>query len=160
MADIIYKDTGWKKILAKAKELSAGPYVKVGVFGGGRNAELAVIHEYGAPEANIPERSFIRRTFANSEVVDAKNKMCAGLMKKIVEEDMSVGQALGQLGAFGAAQVKNTIVSGDGVPPPLKEATIARKGSSRPLVDTGQMLNSITWQVVGASGGKNGPESE
>ena len=33
------------------------------------------------------------------------------------------------------------------VPPPLKEATIKRKGSSHTLIDSGQMLASITHSV-------------
>ena len=32
--------------------------------------------------------------------------------------------------------------------PPLAESTIRRKGSSNPLIDTGQLRSSITWQVV------------
>jgi len=35
--------------------------VEVGVFGS--KAKIAVHHEFGAPKANIPERSFIRSTF-------------------------------------------------------------------------------------------------
>ena len=33
------------------------------------------------------------------------------------------------------------------VPPPLKEATIKRKGSSQTLIDTGQMLASISHSI-------------
>jgi hypothetical protein len=33
------------------------------------------------------------------------------------------------------------------VPPPLKEATIKRKGSSHTLIDTGQMLADVSHQV-------------
>lgn len=159
MADPTYRDRGLKKIMETVRVLSTGPYVKVGVIGDGANAMIATIHEYGAPEAGIPERSFIRRTFANSEVIEQKRKMAAQMMKRILAGKMEVGQALGLLGAYGANAVKRTIDEGTGVPPPLKAATIARKGSSRPLVDTGQMRNAITWQVVGVSGGKDGPDS-
>jgi hypothetical protein len=158
MADIIYKDTGLKAIIKKVGQLASGPHVKVGVIGGGRNADIAVIHEYGAPAAGIPERSFIRSTFANGQVIEAQKKLVASLMGKITTNKMEVGQALGLLGAFGADRIKRTIDEGEGVPPPLKPATIARKGSSRPLVDTGQMRNSITWEVVGAYGGQDGPK--
>lgn len=159
MADTTFKDRGLKKIMEKIRVLADGPYVKVGIIGDGDNAMIATIHEYGAPKAGIPERSFIRRTFANEDVIKQKKEMCAKLSKQILAGKMEVGQALGLLGAFGANAVKRTIDDGEGVPPPLKPATIARKGSSRPLVDTGQMRNAITWEVVGASGGKNGPTS-
>lgn len=33
------------------------------------------------------------------------------------------------------------------VPPPLKEATIKRKGSSHTLIDTGQMLADVSHQI-------------
>ena len=36
-----------------------------------------------------------------------------------------------------------------GIAPPLKPATIARKGSSTPLINTGQLRSAITWRVEG-----------
>jgi hypothetical protein len=35
----------------------------------------------------------------------------------------------------------------NGIAPPNSPYTIARKGSSKPLIDTGQLRNSITYQV-------------
>jgi hypothetical protein len=32
--------------------------------------------------------------------------------------------------------------------PPNAESTIKAKGSSNPLIDTGQMINSIRWEYV------------
>jgi hypothetical protein len=43
------------------------------------------------------------------------------------------------------AAVKNKVVTGPFEP--NKPATIARKGSDRPLIDTAQLLNSITYVV-------------
>jgi hypothetical protein len=34
-----------------------------------------------------------------------------------------------------------------GIPPALAQATVDRKKSSVPLVDTGQLRSAITWQV-------------
>lgn len=52
-------DTGemFSQIYADIEKLSA----KVGVIGS--KASIAAHHEFGAPEAGIPERSFIRSTF-------------------------------------------------------------------------------------------------
>lgn len=163
MAEITYKDRGLKKIMEKIRALADGPYVKVGVIGDGENAMIATVHEYGAPEAGIPERSFLRRTFADADVIKKKVAMSAKFASQILAGKMEVGQALGLLGAMGAAEVKRTITS-QKVTPQLSATeagrrTIARKGSSVALVDTGQLLNSITWQVVGASGGEDGPTS-
>jgi hypothetical protein len=58
------------------------------------------------------------------------------------------------LGQQMVSDVNQTVRSGAGVPPPLKPATIARKGSSRPLVDTGRLLSAITWVVTLAGRGE------
>ncbi len=34
-----------------------------------------------------------------------------------------------------------------GIDPALKDATIAKKGSSTPLIETGQLINSIDFEV-------------
>lgn len=46
-------------------EMEGDLTVKVGVFGS--RAGVAAIHEYGAPGANIPERSFERSTFSEQK---------------------------------------------------------------------------------------------
>ena len=107
--------------------------------------ELAAIHEYGAPKAGIPERSFIRRTF--NEKQKQLKSVVGKLATDVVEREKSVESALDQLGAWGAAQVKNTITRGKGVPPPNAPETVAKKGSSRPLVDTGRLVDAIQWEV-------------
>lgn len=129
-------------------------YVKVGVLesagsadaGDGLTmAELAAIHEYGAPRANIPARSFIRNTFLDSDGAESLKKFMFRTAKGLIQEKLDVQQALNQLGAFAQSMIKNRIKAH--IPPPLKPATVKRKGSSTPLVDTGQLINSITWEV-------------
>jgi len=157
---VIDKDRGWKKIAAELKKAAAKPHVRVGFIGdsGGAThkespltvAGVAAIHEYGAPEQNIPERSFIRGTIEahSNEVrafIDHQNK-------SVLFQKISVKEALGRLGLFMVALIKNRIVK-EHVPPPLKESTIqakTRDGKTGevPLVDTAQMLNSIRHQVV------------
>jgi hypothetical protein len=134
-------------------------HVKVGVLlskGGSATTpegismvELAGIHEFGAPNAGIPERSFIRSTFARGGLGSAGFRaLSEKLSKAIVTGKISVAQAYEMFGSWGAGQVKATITEGPGVPPPLKPATIKRKKSDRPLVDTGSMKNSISYEVV------------
>lgn len=107
--------------------------------------ELATIHEFGSPAANIPERSFIRRTFENRRA-DVE-KITGRLSEKILRGEMTVGRALALLGEWGAAEVKKTITVGNQITPDIQDATKARKGSDRPLVDTGQLVNVISYQV-------------
>ncbi|RLI81339.1 hypothetical protein DRP04_06355 [Archaeoglobales archaeon] len=52
-------------------------------------------------------------------------------------------------GAFLEGKVKETIQQGRQDWPPLKPSTIKRKGSDKPLIDTGKLLNSITHKVEG-----------
>lgn len=150
-------DTIWRRIMrfaASRTPEAQESHVKVGVIasqGGSAQhsdsglsvLEIAAVHEFGAPSVGIPERSFIRRTFANKSAEMAK--ICGQLAAQFLA-GLPLEKALGKLGLWGQNAVKQTITK-DGVPPPLKPATIKRKGSSRPLVDTGQLLNSITFKV-------------
>ena len=65
-----------------------------------------------------------------------------------------VKQAASRVGNYGASEVKKGIVSG--APggqkfAPNSPMTIARKGSSKPLIDKGDLVGSITYQVVDAN---------
>ena len=145
-------DRKFRKLIKKL-EVSQRKGVNVGILqskgasapqGKASMVEIAASHEFGAPKAGIPERSFIRSTFITREA-DAK-KMLARLVTGIVDDKIEVENGLRLLGAWAVAAVKNTITSGD-IPPPLKAATIAKKKSSKPLVDTGQLINSIHFEV-------------
>lgn len=106
--------------------------------------ELAAIHEFGTED--IPERSFLRGTFKDASVRREQVKVSTSLAKKIINDNMSVDQALELLGTWGVSKVKGQI-TGPGIPPPLKPATIAAKGSNRPLVDTSRLLGAINHEV-------------
>lgn len=116
------------------------------------NAEIAAVHEFGSSDGRIPERSFLRSTMRNREA--DFSKIQAMLAKKVVANKLTAEQALDQLGAWFAAQVKHAITAG--IAPELAESTIKarRKGKQPgrkvPLVDTGQLRNSITWAVLHA----------
>lgn len=133
----------WNKIYSTVRKLG-GAHVQVGVFDG-RNAEIALIHEFGAPAAGIPARPFVRQTLEN------KAGQLAALQKKIAQAllmgTLTEGKALGLIGAWAAGAIKATITR-DGNFAPLKPATIKRKGSDKPLIHTGQLVGAITFVVV------------
>ncbi|AIY89894.1 phage virion morphogenesis protein [Geoglobus acetivorans] len=52
-------------------------------------------------------------------------------------------------GSFLEGKVKEKITQGDPDWPPLKPETIRRKKSSKPLIDTGRLRDSITHKVEG-----------
>jgi phage gpG-like protein len=64
------------------------------------------------------------------------------------EAQKDLENQLGLVGQQVVSDVKGRILEGEGIPPPNAPSTVRRKGSSRPLVDTGQLLNSLTYQVV------------
>lgn len=112
-------------------------------------AALGVIHEYGSPSNNIPSRPFMRQTWGRSRWATLGIIRQMYLQITSPSKKMSIRQALGVIGAFYEGRVKDTLVNGTFAP--LKRATVVRKGSSKPLIDTGLMRNSVTHKVhVGA----------
>ena len=157
---VIYKKKGLEQLLKRITPL--GEYeAHVGVLAskGGNVAhrgpaahpltllELAAIHEFGSPKAGVPERSFIRRTFNEPEGQKVLKDLYAKLAKKVITGRMKAEAAIELLGMKMQAMVKNRILNGPGIPPPNAASTIEKKGSSRPLVDTGQLVGAITYEV-------------
>jgi hypothetical protein len=92
----------------------------------------------------IPPRPFIRG-FA-----DNKRERIALTMEKLAklvsEGKMFAISAINRLGEYGQSGVKSYIRNGE-----FKsnaDSTTARKGSSKPLIDTGTLRNSIRYQIV------------
>lgn len=145
-------------LVAKLRELKTLK-VKVGVLGdagaspdGTPLAEIAAVHEFGTSPSSkiqIPQRSFIRSTFRRT--TSDRQKLTERLLKGVLNGKLSAEQALELLGQWSVGQIKDTIVKRmtEGPDPQeLKPETIARKGSSTPLIDTGLMRNSITYALV------------
>ena len=108
--------------------------------------EVAILHEFGAPAAGIPQRSFIRATIDERAADIAKLQLA--LAKRVAEGAITEDQALAQLGAKVAAWCQARIVAG--ISPALAPSTIERKGNkTTPLVLTGQLKSSITYAVEG-----------
>lgn len=105
-------------------------------------AEVAVSHEFGTDK--IPQRSFIRATvdLKAAEIATNQEKLAA----QVMEGKVTPEAALERLGASVQGMVQARVA--EGINPPLKPATIARKGSSKPLIDSGQLRSSITYQIT------------
>lgn len=133
----------WDALVRRVKGIG-NRKIAVGVFGDAELSEIAAIHEYGAPRANIPERSFIRSTLFE------RRRQIDNFMKRLgtayLAKGLSVAQVLGLLGTFAANSIKAKIRTD--IPPPLQPATIKAKGSSKALIDTGRLINAITWKIV------------
>lgn len=126
------------------------------------NATLGYIHEFGSPAHNIPARAWLV-----PGVVASKDKWTNYLEQaaKLAFEGKpaSVDKALHAAGTTARDSVKQRISAG--IAPPLAESTKQRRrgkhkntkagpsdlaphfGGFTPLVDTAQMLNSITYAL-------------
>lgn len=150
------RDLGFRELWRRTQEIKDGR-VQVGIFadgkgaetypnGGPTKAEVAVWNEYGTDDGRVPARPAWRMTF------DAKREELASFGKKLIESvldgKMEAHKALGLMGAKMATEIKLTITGGPGVPPPNAARTVSAKGSDRPLVDTGSLVNAITWVVT------------
>lgn len=141
------------KFVALGERLAAanGWNLKVGIVGAkaheieeGSSLTLAAlwfIHEYGTD--HVPERAPLRKTMIarRDEIAVLLRKIAAGIYAGKVDPE----QAMGLLGLRVVSWIKLTITSG--VDPANAPSTIARKKSSKPLVDDGQLVNSVTHLV-------------
>jgi phage gpG-like protein len=160
-------DRGWNAIKERVERLRGGAAVlKVGVQGplGAANhqdarltvAQIATIHEFGKvihqPRMGrtivIPQRSFLRATIDEHANAIARRNVL--LMQGYMLGKFEFGPALELLGQYVVGVIKQRIANG--IAPPNSPWTIRAKGSSKPLIDTGQLRNSITYQVeIGAA---------
>lgn len=107
------------------------------------NAELGIIHEFGAPERGIPERSFMRSTAKE----ESKNvaKLAEIQIKESLNGEISAYDAFSVIGNYLQVKIVDKITDGN-FEENTKE-TIKRKKSSKPLIDTGQLRASITYEI-------------
>lgn len=147
---MLSKSSKWKGIVKKLKALGVARMSVTAGPTGGRgsgdltNAEVAAFHEYGT--SRIPARPFIAPAFRDNQV--KYRNMLAIAAKKTIGRQASFDFFLRLIGAQMAADQKNYVTQGPPIPPPNAPSTIKAKGSSRTLVDTGAMVNSITYRIV------------
>lgn len=103
-------------------------------------ADVMLYNEFGTER--IPERPVIRSTVTGARFHD----LMAKLTWAMVLGKMGVMQALGILGEAVQSEMKRRIV--DKEFEANKQSTIDRKGSSTPLIDTGQLKESLRYERV------------
>ncbi len=139
---VVIDDRIWKRIRKELLKLD-GAFTAVGFFSedkypeGTNIASIAFFNEFGTK--NIPERSFIRAWIDKNKakIRNFKIKLLDMLYKRRIDAKM----ALKLLGEFAQNGIKEEII--DIQTPGNAPSTIAKKGSSNPLIDTGRMLNSV-----------------
>jgi hypothetical protein len=131
------------------------------------NAALGYIHDNGAPEQNIPARPFMLPGIAEAQD-RLTNQLGKGL--DLVLKGLPADMVMHRVGLIAQAALRTKI--NEGIPPPLSEVTLrdrARRGRegamwelawrqagappglelAKPLVDTGQLRNAITYVIRG-----------
>lgn len=130
-------------------------YIEVGILGDGKKYKdgmtvlgIATVHEFGftGPDKlgrmlNIPERSFIRASYDENRDWSKFDSM----VQDAVELKIPVKTVFDAIGMECVKIIQDYIRSMD--QPSLKAATKAAKGSSKLLIDTGQLINSIDYKI-------------
>lgn len=111
-------------------------------------AEVAAFHEFGVPpfqlpsgaiHPGIPQRSFIRAWFDESQ--DFIRETLRSQMSQVVAGKLPVEKAMARMALTFEGSVKQRIARG--IAPALSRVTIERKGSSKPLIDKGQLRAAV-----------------
>lgn len=153
------------KIQANIEGLN-GKKVSVGVLGGGEQSWLASIHEYGCviqvtdkmrkylaatglhlkattTQITIPERAFLRNGFDENK--DDVIRQAENVLGEVVAGRMDTEQLFEMVGLLMKSRIQDYARDLDS--PPNHPYTKERKGSSNPLIDSGDMIGSITYKV-------------
>ncbi len=129
----------------KKKKLTIGVHGDVG----GDIFDRAIWNEFGTQDKDgnklIPERSFIRAGY-DSEKKNIE-KDVKKLINKVIAREITADVAMNLIGSTTVGRIQEFAV--DLREPPNAQATIDAKGSSNPLVDTGQMIGSIDYKIKG-----------
>jgi hypothetical protein len=146
------KDKGYRDLVKRLYGIKA-PKIEVGIFeqdgafvyADGSTAvtvlDVAMWNEFGTGQ--IPERSFLRAWFDENQ--DKCRELVRRLLESVIAGTRTKEQALELLGVTFVGQIQKRIA--DGISPANAPATIARKGSDKPLIDTGQLRSSVTHRV-------------
>ena len=104
--------------------------------------DVAAWNELGVPSKNIPSRPFLRKSVdENKEKIEA----FLTLQAKRVVNGVPAADVLKETGAFQVSLIQEKIKNGSYEE--NKEATIKRKGSDKPLIDTGRMRQSVHYVI-------------
>jgi len=168
MATVTDKDLGWKRILKETQKLKKS-YTAVGFFGNGGSpgtdiAARAAVNEYGATirvtkkmrgffaakfgiglkkstnVIRIPARPSMAKTYSlhKRKIVERQ----AIEWGKLIDGKQTARRSLARLGEWYVGRIKWVIKTVRFAP--NSSLTVKTKGSSKPLIQSGEMRNSVT----------------
>lgn len=126
-----------------AHEVHIGYQEDSGSYGDGPTvAQVACWNEFGTEHS--PARPFMRQTYEDySEDIIKRGQ--SEIKKEIATGSPNAEKTFNAIGVCVKGYIQKEIVEGDFEP--NAPSTIAKKGSSRPLIDTGQMRQSVTYVI-------------
>jgi hypothetical protein len=150
-------DHGYAKMLRAVHELAEGKTsVVVGILdaggarshpGGSTVLEIGVDNEFGtvtaSGETHVPSRSFVRAWFDENKTEG--HKKLTALLRQVIAGKLTEDQALEQFGAWAQGSMQARMARG--IPPPNAPSTVRRKGSSTPLISTGQLRSAVSHET-------------
>ena len=145
---VTVKDNGYDAMMKRLERADA--HVTVGVHeeegsedagDGATISDVAAFHEFGL---GVPRRSFIGDWSDENE--EANRKVLRQTAEAVAKGSVATAeQGLDRAGLHFVGEIQRRIR--DGIAPELEDATIAQKGSATPLIDTGQLWQSIRHRV-------------
>ncbi len=96
-------------------------------------ATVGAVHEYGL---GVPQRSFLKVPFEEAEKDIEENS--AKISKELIEGDIDLDEAVETMGEYLVTVSKNSWTDNNWAP---------TKSSNPPLYDTGQLFDSINYEV-------------
>lgn len=119
-----------------------GSFANNGRFVKKSKANFSSTHQSAGRTIVIPERSFLRSTFDEKE--DEIEKKARAVVNAVIK-GVAAGDALNKTGQYIEGAIKRKIRNGPFVP--NSPATIKKKRSSRPLINTGHMIQSVRYDI-------------
>lgn len=147
--NVVDRDLGLKSFMRELQRAKTVEVV-VGLLEGPTNngvsiAEYGAYNEYGT--GTIPSRPFMRESF--DENIGKINADIYQEYDNVMTGKKTVYAALSTVGMKHQDRVKRKI--GSNMKPANAPSTIKQKKSSRTLIDTGAMINSVNYLVRGKS---------
>lgn len=111
-----------------------------GTAGSGKGFVNRGVGGFGNP---IPERPFFRNAMRENQ--SDYERLAISLAKQITSGAMSMDTALNRIGLKAQGDIQMSITNLQD--PPNTALTISIKGSSNPLIDTGEMRGAVTYAI-------------
>lgn len=125
--------------------VSVGIHEDVGEHDKGEStvAQIGAWNEYGAK--HTPERSFMRSTI--NKKLRSYRQLLARVLRRAIEKPSTAARNMGKVGQTVKQDVQSTIVA-IRQPENAESTKRNKKGVDNPLIDSGQMLQSIHWHFL------------